>query len=105
VEHGSTGSRPEADDSIDHGGESVTVTVGTLDDDPGFYVADDGPGIPDHVRDEVFDHGVTTADDGTGFGLAIVDRIASAHGWEARAASSSSSATPRSNGLASDGGS
>jgi signal transduction histidine kinase len=46
VEHGSTGSRPEADDSVEHGGDQVTVTVGPLDDGTGFFVADDGPGIP-----------------------------------------------------------
>jgi signal transduction histidine kinase len=74
---------------VGHGSDSVAVTVGSLDG-PGFYVADDGPGIPDHVREEVFDHGVTTAEEGTGFGLAIVDRIASAHGWEARATASES---------------
>ena len=33
----------------------------------------------------VFDPGYTTNDDGTGFGLAIVDQIATAHGWEIRA--------------------
>jgi len=30
--------------AVEHGGENVTVTVGNLPD--GFYVADDGPGIP-----------------------------------------------------------
>jgi signal transduction histidine kinase len=38
-------------------------------------VADDGPGIPDEKQDRVFDHGYTTSDQGTGFGLAVVDRI------------------------------
>jgi signal transduction histidine kinase len=65
--------------AVDHGGESVTVRVGPLGD--GFYVADDGPGIPAADRDEVFTPGYTTATDGTGFGLAIVDEIAGAHGW------------------------
>ncbi len=65
--------------AVEHGGDAVTVTVGDLED--GFFVEDDGPGVPPEVRDEVFDSGVTTAPDGTGFGLAIVDQIASAHGW------------------------
>jgi len=29
----------------------------------------------------VFDTGFTTAEDNTGFGLAIVDTVATAHGW------------------------
>ena len=72
VEHSSTGSRPEADDSVD-------ITVGGLDD--GFYVADDGPGIPEAERGSVFDSGHSSEQDNTGFGLAIVQRIAHAHDW------------------------
>jgi len=67
--------------AIEHGGEDVAVEIGTLADQSGFYVADDGPGIPPGRRDDVFDHGYTTNQDGTGFGLSIVDQIASAHGW------------------------
>jgi len=69
--------------AIEHGGEDVTVTVGTLAD--GFYVEDDGPGIPDDDREDVFVSGYSTDDWGTGFGLGIVDRIAEAHGWNVRA--------------------
>ncbi|MFB6302508.1 MAG: ATP-binding protein [Haloferacaceae archaeon] len=79
VEHGSTGNRTESGDAVEHGGEKPTVTVGNLED--GFYVADDGPGIPEDKRDRVFDAGYSTADDGTGFGLNIVREIAEAHGW------------------------
>ena len=32
-------------------------------------------------RDQIFDSGYSTADDGTGFGLAIVKEIADTHGW------------------------
>jgi PAS domain S-box-containing protein len=113
VEHGSTGSRPGADDSVEHGstsnrtgsGDSVehgstsprsqapedsvehgstsnlTVTLGSLPD--GFYVEDDGPGLPD---DDVFAAGYTTGDEGAGLGLAIVERIAAEHGWSVDAA-------------------
>jgi signal transduction histidine kinase len=79
VEHGSTSSRPEADDAVEHAGPVVTVTVGELED--GFYVADDGPGVPESDRETVFDRGYTTTDGGTGFGLAIVRDIAQAHDW------------------------
>jgi PAS domain S-box-containing protein len=108
VEHGSAGSRPESGDSVGHGtaaaGEdpevgvtvrtgpltvdgSVEPTVGSLRDEgpvQGFYVADDGPGIPPDERDRAFEAGHTTEADGTGLGLAIVRRVADAHGWAIR---------------------
>jgi signal transduction histidine kinase len=66
-----------------HAGPEVAVTVGSLGGDvSGFYVAADGPGIDPAHRETVFDPGVTTSADGTGFGLATVDRIADAHGWD-----------------------
>jgi len=66
--------------AVDHGGTEVTVTIGTVAD--GFYVADDGPGIPDADRDEIFTPSYSTDVDGSGFGLAIVKEIVDAHGWE-----------------------
>ncbi|MFB6157395.1 MAG: sensor histidine kinase [Haloferacaceae archaeon] len=91
VEHGSTSNRPAAGDSVerestddrsDGAGPGVTVRVGALDGDDGFYVEDDGPGIPPDGREKVFEFGYTTADGGSGYGLAIVRRIVEAHGWE-----------------------
>jgi PAS domain S-box-containing protein len=67
--------------ALEHGGADVTVTVGGLDGDHGFYVEDTGSGIPQERRDEVFKHGVTSSEGGTGFGLSIVADIAKAHGW------------------------
>jgi PAS domain S-box-containing protein len=82
VEHGSTSPDSQArQDAVEHGGADVTVTVADLPDDSGFAVADDGAGIPEGEREAVFDRGYSTDDDGTGFGLAIVDGIAEAHGW------------------------
>jgi len=80
VEHGSAGARAHSDDA-GHGDGTVTITVGELDDGEGFFVADDGPGIPEADREHVFEAGYSDAD-GTGFGLAIVEGIAAAHGWE-----------------------
>jgi signal transduction histidine kinase len=68
--------------AVEHGGTDVTVSVGTLADGTGFYVADDGAGIPETERDQVLESGYTTNEDGTGFGLAIVADIADAHGWD-----------------------
>ena len=68
--------------AIEHAGPDVTVEVGTLEQPhTGFYVADDGPGIPEADRKEVFESGYTTARGGTGFGLAIVTEVVNAHGW------------------------
>ena len=68
--------------AIEHGGDDVTVTVGTIAN--GFYIEDDGPGIPADGRDDVFDAGYSTTEDGTGFGLSIVQEIADTHGWDIR---------------------
>jgi PAS domain S-box-containing protein len=48
----------------------------------GFFVEDDGRGIPEDVREEVFSPGYSTASSGTGFGLNIVQELVEAHGWE-----------------------
>lgn len=64
--------------ALEHG-DAETVRVGTTRD--GFYIADDGTGIPEDVRDSVFERGVSTADSGSGLGLAIVAAIAQAHDW------------------------
>ena len=93
VEHSSTGSRPEADDTVEHGlpersgaetprtdgDPPLTVTVEPTDG--GFSVADDGTGIPASDHDRVFESGYSTGEEGIGTGLAIVRQLASAHGW------------------------
>ncbi len=68
--------------AVEHGGEDVTVTVGTLGS--GFYVEDDGPGIPEDERNDVFEMGYSTRRGGTGFGLSIAKQVANVHGWEIR---------------------
>jgi signal transduction histidine kinase len=76
--------------AIDHGGDDVEITVGSLPDGSGFYVADNGPGIPSDQREDVFGSGVTTDANGTGFGLAIVKEIVDAHDWRITIVESSS---------------
>ncbi|AWB27058.1 response regulator [Halococcoides cellulosivorans] len=67
--------------AVEHGSTDATVRVG--DDDRSFFVEDDGPGIDAAVRDRIFETGWSDRRDGNGLGLAIVDRIARAHGWTA----------------------
>lgn len=68
--------------AIEHAGSTVTIRVGRLPSAKGFYIEDDGPGIPESVATVAFEHGYSTRKGGTGYGLTIVSRIASAHGWE-----------------------
>ena len=70
--------------ALDHGSADAAVELGLTE--TGFYVADDGPGIPAEDREAVFEYGYTTG--GTGVGLAITKEIAAAHGWAPRATES-----------------
>ena len=45
-------------------------------------VGDDGPGVPPEHRQEIFKPYFTTNQKGTGLGLAVVQQIVLAHGWE-----------------------
>jgi len=65
--------------AVEHGGEVVTARVGTTPD--GFYIADDGIGIPADTRVTILDEGIAHDADGTGYGLAIVRDIVAAHDW------------------------
>jgi signal transduction histidine kinase len=68
--------------AVDHAGPSVAIEIGPrTDGGAGMYIADDGPGVPSDVRGSLFDSGFSTAGS-SGIGLAIVDRIVDAHGWE-----------------------
>ena len=48
-------------------------------------VADTGSGVPEELRDHLFEPFVTGRSEGTGLGLAVVREIAEAHGGTARA--------------------
>ena len=70
------------ENAVVHGGADVTVTVGELP--TGFYVADDGAGIPADDREAVLEAGYTTAASkgGTGLGLAFVRELAEVYEWD-----------------------
>ncbi|MFA9502015.1 PAS domain S-box protein [Natrinema sp. H-ect1] len=82
--------RNALDHGVPAGGTSADLTVTVGDCEGGFYVADTGRGIPAEERESVFDIGFTTAEEGTGFGLGIVKRVAEAHDWDLRATDSDS---------------
>lgn len=58
-----------AADLIDQSGDEVCR----------IRIEDDGPGIPENIRDQIFDPYVTSKQNGTGLGLAIVERIVYDH--------------------------
>ncbi|MEZ3115890.1 ATP-binding protein [Halobaculum sp. MBLA0147] len=78
--------------AVEHGDGETTVHVGTVTDaegEPvGFFVADDGPGIPPEDREAVFEPSYTTSESGTGLGLSIVAGVVDAHDWSISVAES-----------------
>lgn len=78
LEHGSAGRRTSGEDPHEDDA-SLTVRVGALED--GFYVADDGSGIPASDRDVAFESNYSSSEGGVGLGLTICREIAEAHGW------------------------
>jgi len=70
--------------AVEHAGPNAHVEVGLVESATGvegFYLADDGPGIPADQRGRIFDDGFSSTADGTGLGLSIVSEIARAHDW------------------------
>jgi signal transduction histidine kinase len=66
-----------------YGGGRVFVTVEPRDGQVDILVEDDGPGIPEDLRGELFTRGArldTTGKPGTGLGLAIVRDVAEIYG-------------------------
>jgi PAS domain S-box-containing protein len=61
----------------------VTVTINDTDDGLTILVSDSGPGVPEHLREEIFARGVTSKPDvpgGRGIGLALVRLVTAQHG-------------------------
>jgi len=68
------------DHAVDGSAGATTVRIGQLQAGSGFYLEDDGPGIPAARREDMLAFGVSTGS-GSGYGLAIVRTIVEAHGW------------------------
>lgn len=67
---------------VEHADGADTVWIGTFDG--GFFVEDNGCGIPASNRDTVLEDGCSSKTSGTGLGLAVVQAIAEVHGWSVR---------------------
>jgi nitrogen fixation/metabolism regulation signal transduction histidine kinase len=71
------GARPARTDAAPRG--QVVVYATREPDGVSIFVEDDGPGVPDALRDRIFEPYFTTKADGTGLGLAIVKKIVVEH--------------------------
>ncbi len=61
----------------------IRIIAGKRDDEEAFLeVRDNGPGVAPEHRVEIFKPYFTTHEEGTGLGLAVVQQIVLAHGWE-----------------------
>ena len=61
----------------------IQVVTGRKNATEGFLeIRDNGPGVPPDRRQEIFKPYFTTNEKGTGLGLAVVQQIVLAHGWE-----------------------
>ncbi|MFV0445635.1 MAG: two-component system sensor histidine kinase NtrB [Planctomycetaceae bacterium] len=65
--------------AMEHGGR-ITIQASELRNAVQIDVADTGCGIPEDLRDKVFDPYFTTRSSGTGMGLAICEKIVRQHG-------------------------
>lgn len=65
--------------AVAHNDGRITVSSAVVDGRLSVSVADNGPGIPEEIREKVFMPFFTTRNSGTGLGLAMVKRVIEAH--------------------------
>lgn len=68
--------------AVDGSGEIQVVAERCNPNEAALEVRDNGPGVPPDKRAEIFKPYFTTQKTGTGLGLAVVQQIVLAHGWE-----------------------
>jgi len=68
--------------AVGNGGTIQIHYYRSLTNEVTLEIRDDGPGVPPERRQEIFKPYFTTHQKGTGLGLAVVQQIVMAHGWE-----------------------
>jgi signal transduction histidine kinase len=68
--------------AVDNGGEVSASVHRNGSSEASLEIRDNGPGVPPENRSEIFKPYFTTNQKGTGLGLAVVQQIVSAHGWD-----------------------
>jgi signal transduction histidine kinase len=68
--------------AVDRGGEIRVSATKQPGNEVVLEIADNGPGVPPENRSNIFKPYFTTTAKGTGLGLAVVQQIVLAHGWE-----------------------
>ena len=68
--------------AVDRNGEVEVIAQHSSATEAVLEVRDNGPGVPPERRTEIFKPYFTTQKTGTGLGLAVVQQIVLAHGWE-----------------------
>ena len=68
--------------AVDTGGQIQIQARHVSATEASLEIRDDGPGVPPERRQEIFKPYFTTNQKGTGLGLAVVQQIVLAHGWE-----------------------
>jgi signal transduction histidine kinase len=68
--------------AVNTNGEIQIIATKNNASDALLEIRDNGPGVPPDRRTEIFKPYFTTNEKGTGLGLAVVQQIVLAHGWE-----------------------
>lgn len=74
--------------ALEHAGERALIRLSAGPSADGRHVVlaveDEGPGVPEHLRQQIFEPFFTTRSNGTGLGLAVVQAVAHSHNGLAR---------------------
>ncbi|GEM_PF-1773290 len=83
-----------ADAMGENGGTiSVSARAGPTGESVEIHVFDEGPGVPEHVQDRIFEPRFTTKTEGNGIGLAVCFRVLHDHGGSIRLVSAAGPGT------------